>query len=145
MYSENERLVFFSPSLQQFDTAFATAPDIRFVMSSQSMDEFQECGSHGTERGDQLLVFQSGNQSMQLSVEHDYDRIGTGAQLNYNAIPESSSGSMVINGHTYNDVRVIQLDSSQCVNQYVWRYYINQEFGILQFEKKNGPTWKLQR
>lgn len=141
-YFGGEQIIFFSSQLQTYDTAYATTPHYEFYAGGYSQGQ-DDCGPHGTEGGDQQLVFVNGNFQFVIGAYHDYGRMGTSASLNGNQIPEDGVGSMVILGHTYTDVRVIQLDSSACADQYIWRYYLNQEYGVLKFERKNGPSWEL--
>ena len=143
MYGGGQQVIFFSSSLQQHDTAVASDPIFEFGAGGYSQGQ-DDCGPHGTQYGEQSLTFHSGNRPMNLYVDHDYNRLGTSAILNNCLIPEETSGSMYINGHNYNDVRIIEMDSSVCADQYVWRYYLNQEFGILKFDRKNGPSWELE-
>jgi hypothetical protein len=139
-YNENERVVFYAANTQQHDTAFASAVTT-YWSTGHSYDP--DCAPHGTEGASQNLVFSS--RSIPFSVSHDYNGTPTSASIAGLQIPVTSSGTMTINGHTYSDVRVAQYDSVVCVDMYVWRYYVNSEFGLLRFDQKNGPTWELER
>jgi hypothetical protein len=143
-YSDNQRIVFFCPSSQQYDTAYATNPEFEFMSGGYSQGQ-DDCGPHGTENGSQWLMFNSANQDIFFSVSHDYGLNGTSASLNHNSIPETTAGSYTINGHVYDNVHILQYDTANLPGHYVWRYIVNQEFGLLQFDQKNGSSWKLER